>query len=251
MATEKSDLLACLGAGIERIPPTSFSDPEHFCNVAKRRAESCKDAFFADQFENASNRKAHFETTGPELWEQMDGRLDVLVCAAGTGGLVAGVGSFLKKCDSSISVVLIDPPGSSLCNRVNAGVAWGDQEREGARRRRQVDTVCEGIGLTGRVTENFRSAEIDLAFKCTDQECVDMARWILHHEGFFIGSSSAAHLVGVVKAARAVPQGSRMATFLCDSGYRHVSKFWNPEFLRSKGLDPTRDFEANDLSFVL
>lgn len=249
MAREKSDLLTCLGAQVERVPPTTFSDPEHFCNLAKRRALHHEGGFFVDQFDNLSNRTAHYSTTGPELWEQVDGNLQVLVCAAGTGGLVAGVSTFLKEQDPSISVVLIDPPGSSLANRVNHGVAWSDKEREGSRKRRQVDTLCEGIGLTGRVTANFSEADIDLALKCTDQECVDMARWVLHHEGFFIGSSSAAHLVGVVKAARRVPEGSRIATFLCDAGYRHLSKFWNAEFLAKSGL-MVRDFGVNDLSFI-
>jgi cysteine synthase A len=269
MAIEKVQLLECLGAHVERVPPASFSDPEHYCNVALRRAAEDPSGWFANQFDNLSNMRAHYETTGPELWEQMEGQMDVLVVAAGTGGLAAGLSTFLKEQDSGISVVLVDPPGSSLFLRVTQGVAFSDKEMEvqeqhlflfffflffflskqekGKRKRRQVDTICEGIGITGRLTENFSQAQIDTAVQCSDQECVDMARFVLNHEGFFIGSSSAANLVGLVKAARLVPPGSRLVTLLCDAGYRHLTKFWNPEFLRSKDL-LVRDFE--DLSFV-
>ncbi len=247
MAQEKVDLLQCLGATVERVAPAAFADPEHYCNTAQRRAAADPNGFFADQFDNLSNFRAHYESTGPELFSQMEGDIDVLVVAAGTGGLAAGLSRYLKEKDASISVALVDPPGSSLFLLVNNGVAFSDKELEGRRKRRQVDTVCEGIGVTGRVTANFKEALVDVAFQCTDQECVDMARFILDHEGFFIGSSSAAHLVGAVKAARRVPLGSRVATLLCDGGWRHVSKFWNDEFLRQQGLLVRK---CNDLSFV-
>lgn len=232
------------------IPPAPFCDPEHFCNTAQRTAEK-NNGFFANQFENLSNFKAHYTSTGPELWEQMVHEIDYVVLGAGTGGMIAGVSRYLKEQDEGIKVVLIDPPGSSLYNRVNGGVAFSSAEKEGNRKRRQVDTIVEGVGIVGRVTSNFKQAQIDCALKCTDQECVDMARYILKHEGFFIGSSSAANLVGTVKAARDVPKGSRMVTMLCDSGYRHISKFWNDEFLESKGMSVERTFALiSDLSFV-
>jgi cysteine synthase A len=130
---------------------------------------------------------------------------------------------------------------------VPGGVAFGEAEREGRRKKRQVDTLCEGIGLTGRLTRNMREAQLDVAFGCTDQECVDMARFILEHEGFFIGSSSAANLVGAVKAARRLPPGARVVTVLCDGGWRHLSKFWSEDFLRSQGLQIRT---CTDLAFV-
>ena len=130
MALEKVQLLECLGASVERVPPASFSDPDHFCNLAQRRAAEDPNGWFANQFDNLSNQKAHYEGTGPELWEQMDGRIDVLVVAAGTGGLAAGVSRFLKEQDASISEMLVDPPGSSLFLRVTQGVAFSDKEFE-------------------------------------------------------------------------------------------------------------------------
>lgn len=232
------------------IAPAPFCDPEHFCNTAQRTAEK-NNGFFANQFENLSNFKAHYTTTAVELWDQMNRDIDYVVLGAGTGGMIAGVSKYLKERDDGINVVLIDPPGSSLYNKINGGVAFSKAESEGSRKRRQVDTIVEGVGIVGRVTKNFQQAEIDCALKCTDQECVDMARYILKHEGFFIGSSSAANLVGVVKVARSVPKGSRVVTLLCDSGYRHISKFWNNDFLLSKGLSVDRLFVSKtDLSFV-
>jgi cysteine synthase len=130
MALEKVELLQCLGATVERVPPASFSDPEHFCNVAQRRAACDPNGWFANQFDNLSNQSAHYESTGPELWTQMDGQIDVLVVAAGTGGLAAGLSRYLKERDAAVSVVLVDPPGSSLFFRVTKGVAFSDKELE-------------------------------------------------------------------------------------------------------------------------
>lgn len=180
----------------------------------------------------------------------MDGRIDAVLLGCGTGGMAAGVSTYLNEHLPSCAVCLVDVPGSSLLARVKAGVAFNAAEREGHRKRMQVDTIIEGIGLVGRVTRNFSHAHFDDAVACTDQEAVDMARYILRHEGFFIGSSSAAHLVGLVRYARTLQQPhQRLVTVLCDAGYRHLSKFWNPDFLAAQGLC-VRDFDRHDLSFV-
>ncbi|KAI0267036.1 PALP-domain-containing protein [Gloeopeniophorella convolvens] len=185
--------------------------------------------FFADQFENRSNFDAHFDGTGPEIWRQTDGALAAFVAGAGTGGTLAGTGQFLKSMADDVLVVLADPEGSGLYNKVKHGVMYDRREAEGTRRRHQVDTVIEGIGIN-RVTRNIELAlpVVDDAFRITDAEAVSMARFLVQRDGLFLGSSSAANLVACVKLVRKMGwcAGEKVVTVLCDSGTRHYSKFW-------------------------
>jgi cysteine synthase A len=198
-ATEKSDLLLKLGAEVERVRPGPIIDQEHFVNIARRRAaEHTSDpsqrgrGIFADQFENEANWRAHFEGTGPEIFTQTSGRMDAFVAGAGTGGTISGVAMYLKPRLPSLKVVLADPEGSGLFNRVKYGVMFDPKEREGTRRRHQVDTIVEGIGIN-RVTQNFEVGRelIDDAIRVTDAQAMGMARWLVERDGIFIGSSSA------------------------------------------------------------
>ncbi|OJD13623.1 hypothetical protein AJ78_05945 [Emergomyces pasteurianus Ep9510] len=183
--------------------------------------------FFADQFENPANWQAHFQTTGPEIFAQCEGKLDAFVAGAGTGGTISGVALFLKPRLPKMSVVLADPQGSGLFNRVRYGVMFDVKEREGTRRRRQVDTVVEGIGIN-RVTVNFEAGRelVDDAVRVTDAQAIAMARWLVEKDGIFVGSSSAVNCFAAVKTALKLGPGHRIATILCDSGTRHLSKFW-------------------------
>ena len=248
MSMEKVKLLEAFGAHVERVRPASIIDSNHFVNVARRRAEETEGGFFTDQFENLSNFKAHYTTTGPEIWRQMDGRIDALVMAAGTGGTVAGISRYIKEQDPGVRCFLIDPQGSSLYHRVNTGVLYSPTEKEGTRKRHQIDTITEGIGIN-RLTDNFKQAVIDQAFRGTDNEAVHMARFLMQHEGLFVGSSSAMNCVGAVKVARQLGPGHTIVTLLCDTGTRHLTKFWSDDFLRSNGLSTPKS--VNDLSFVL
>ena len=198
-ATEKSDLLLKLGAAVERVPPASIIDPMHFVNRARNlAAEHTADpnkpgrGFFADQFETEANWKAHFEGTGPEIYHQCDGKLDAFVAGAGTGGTIAGVARFLKPKLSNLKIVVADPQGSGLFNRIKFGVMFDPREREGTRRRHQVDSIVEGIGIN-RVTANFDVGRelVEDAVKVTDQQALNMARWLVEKDGIFVGSSSA------------------------------------------------------------
>lgn len=198
-AIEKSDILLRLGAVVERVPPAPIVDPEHFVNRARRlAAEHTIDTnrrgrgYFADQFENMANFEAHLHGTGPEILRQCRGRLHAFVTGAGTGGTIAGVASYLKPRLANVRIVLADPQGSSLYNRVKYGVLFGVHEREGTRRRSQVDTIVEGIGLN-RSTANFEYGRdlIDDAVKVSDAQAVAMARWLVQKDGIFVGSSSA------------------------------------------------------------
>ncbi|KAI1187669.1 cysteine synthase-like protein [Nemania serpens] len=235
-ALEKSDLLHHLGATVERVPVAPITSPEHFVNLARRRASehtaSKTDAsrgFFADQFENPANYEAHEAATGPEIVAQTGGRLDAFVAGAGTGGTIAGVARCLKG-DAGIPgvrVVLADPQGSGLYNKVRHGVMYSPTEKEGTRRRQQVDSIVEGVGIN-RVTENFEAGRdlIDDAVRVTDDQVCQMARWLVEHDGIFVGSSSAVNCVAAVVTAMRLPEGSRVVTILCDSGTRHLSKLW-------------------------
>ncbi|TFK85808.1 PALP-domain-containing protein [Polyporus arcularius HHB13444] len=195
--------------------------------------------FFADQFENRSNYYAHFDGTGPEIWRQTSGWIDAFVSGAGTGGTLAGTGQYLKSKKKDILVALSDPEGSGLYNKVKYGVMFDRKEAEGTKRRHQVDTVVEGIGIN-RLTHNFELALpiIDEAFRVTDAEAVAMSRYLVHHDGLFLGSSSACNLVACIKLVKKMGwnNGERIVTILCDSGSRHYSKFWNDDYLAKAGI---------------
>lgn len=233
---EKSDLLHHLGATVERVPVAPITSPDHFVNLARRRAkehtESSADSsrgFFADQFESEANYRAHVKTTGPEIYAQAEGRVDAFVAGAGTGGTLAGIAKYLKEDRkmSKLRVVLADPQGSGLYNRVKHGVMYSSTEREGTRRRTQVDTIVEGIGIN-RITDNFEAGRelVDDAVRVTDEQACRMARWLVENDGIFAGSSSAVNCVAAVVTALNLPKGSRVVTILADSGTRHLSKFW-------------------------
>ncbi|KAJ8514188.1 hypothetical protein ONZ45_g8246 [Pleurotus djamor] len=195
--------------------------------------------FFADQFENKSNFDAHFDGTGPEIWRQTNGHMAAFVSGAGTGGTIAGTGRYLKSMDEDLMVVLSDPEGSGLYNKVKHGVMYDRREAEGTKRRHQVDTVVEGIGIN-RLTNNIELALpiIDDAFRITDAEAVSMSRYLVEHDGLFLGSSSACNLMACVKLAKKMgwAEGQTVVTILCDSGTRHYSKFWNDEYLQKANI---------------
>jgi cysteine synthase A len=231
---EKSSLLEKLGAEVSRVPPAPIVDQNQFVNRARNLARVHTDSteipgrgYFADQFENDANWRAHFESTAPEIWNQCGGRLDAFVAGAGTGGTISGVAKYLKQRIPGVKVVLADPPGSGLYNRVKYGVMFASTEREGTRRRHQVDTIVEGIGIN-RVTHNFEVGRscVDDAERVTDEEAMAMARYLVEKEGIFVGSSSCVNLVAAVRTALKLGPGKRVVTIMCDSGTRHLSKFW-------------------------
>jgi cysteine synthase A len=204
--------------------------------------------FFADQFENRSNFDAHYNGTGPEIWRQTNSYVDAFVSGAGTGGTIAGIGQFLKSMNEEVQVVLADPEGSGLYNKVKHGVMYDRKEAEGTKRRHQVDTVVEGIGIN-RMTNNIDLAIpiIDDAFRITDVEAVAMSRYLVQNDGLFLGSSSACNLVACIKFVkkRGWRDGQTLVTILCDSGNRHYSKFWNDEYLRKANITVDRSIIDN------
>lgn len=233
-ASEKSDLLLKLGATVERVRPASIVDTNQFVNMARRRAQEHTDdpnkpgrGFFADQFENTANYLAHQNTTGPEIYQQTDGDIDAFIAGAGTGGTISGVALALKPRLPNLKIILADPQGSGLYNKVKYGVMFSATEAEGTRRRHQVDSIVEGIGIN-RLTANFNAGMslIDDAVKVTDAQAMRMARWLVEKEGLFVGASSAVNCVAAAKVAKGMDKGSRVVTILCDPGARHLSRFW-------------------------
>lgn len=250
---EKVALLESLGAYVNKVRPAGIVDPNQYVNAARAacdelNARGCDDAsgdanaaanaarssppvrgVFADQFENEANWRVHYDHTGPEIWRQTRGQVDAFVAGCGTGGTIAGVARFLKekRGKRGVRVVLADPQGSGFYNRIRHGVMYDRTEREGTRRRHQVDTIVEGVGLN-RITRNFSRGEpyIDDAVRVTDAQAVKMAKFLSVNDGLFIGSSTAINAVAAVQVARTLPAGAHVVIIACDSGARHLSKFW-------------------------
>ncbi|WDF71991.1 cysteine synthase A [Novosphingobium sp. KACC 22771] len=225
---EKMDTLRALRAELVLVPAAPFSNPGHFVHTSRRLAEETEGAIWANQFDNTANRKAHIESTAPEIWAQMEGRLDGFTCAAGTGGTLAGVGLGLKAFDENITIALTDPYGAALYNYY----AHGELKAEGS-------SVAEGIGQ-GRITANLDGAPIDTQFRMSDAEGIEWVRRLLAEEGLALGLSSGINVAGAVALGRQlVAQGKkdvRVATILCDTGLRYLSTLYNKAWLESKGL---------------
>lgn len=228
-ADEKKRILNGLGADVVVVPSAAISNGKHYVNQARALADDLG-GIFMNQFENTANFMAHYEGTGPEIWKQTNGCIDAFVMSAGTGGTIAGVSRFLKEQRKDLSVALADPNGSSLFNKVTHGVCFTPEQAERTIRRHRYDSIVEGVGLD-RVTANFDRAEIDTAYRVSDQAVVEMAHWLLREEGLFVGSSSALNVTAACMHAKALGPGHTIVTVICDSGQRHLSRFWNPEYV--------------------
>lgn len=222
---EKMDTLRALGAELVLVPPAPFANPGHFVHTSRRIAEETDNAVWANQFDNIANRKAHIQGTAQEIWAQMDGRIDGFTCAAGTGGTIAGVGLGLKSHNPDIVIALTDPHGAALYNYF----ACGELSAEGS-------SVAEGIGQS-RITANLEGAPIDTQFRISDAEGLAVVRQLLAEEGLCLGLSSGINVAGAMALARQMGPGKRIATILCDTGFRYLSTLYNDEWLASKGLD--------------
>jgi cysteine synthase A len=222
---EKYALVEALGAQVHRVKTVPYSDPNHFQRVAGRMASEIKDGYWANQFDNPANRRAHVETTGPEIWEQTDGRVDAFVAASGTGGTLAGVSEYLKDKNPEVRTVLADPPGSALYEFI----------RNGSLKPTGSGSITEGIGI-GRVTANMQDAPIDDALHVEDSESVACVYQLLREEGLFLGSTSGINVAAATRVARQLGPGHIIVTVLCDSGARYLSRLFNRDWLAQKGL---------------
>jgi cysteine synthase A len=226
---EKKDAIRLLGAELVEVDAVPYSNPDNYVRYSGRLAEELNakepaGAVWANQFDNVANRQAHIETTGPEIWEQTDGKVDGFISAVGSGGTLAGVAEALRARKSDIKIGLADPHGASLYS----WYADGELKSEGT-------SISEGIGQ-GRITANLEGLKVDHAYRIDDVEMLNVIYDMVEHEGLVMGGSTGINVAGAIRMAKDLGPGHTIVTILCDQGSRYQSKIFNPEFLKERGF---------------
>ena len=226
---EKKEMLKNIGADLRLVPPKPYKDNGNYVKVAGKLAEELKSSnnygvVWANQFDNTANAKGHYETTGPEIWDQTEGKIDGFVCASGTGGTIGGVSSYLKEKNKDVKIYLSDPAGSALYNYIKNG----ELKSEGG-------SITEGIG-SSRITANFAEAKIDGAFSIDDHESLPILFDLIEKEGLSLGTSCGVNIAGAIRLAKELGPGKTIVTILCDKSDKYNSKMFNKQFLQKKGL---------------
>jgi cysteine synthase A len=226
---EKKDMLRLCGADLREVPALPYRDPNNYIRYSGRLAEELaatepNGAIWANQFDNIANRQGHYETTGPEIWTQTDGKIDGFICAVGSGGTLAGIANYLREQKADVQIGLADPPGAALYEYYKNG----ELKSEGS-------SITEGIGQ-GRITANLEGLTVDHPFQIPDAESLQVAFDLLKYEGLVLGSSSGVNVAGAIRMAKAMGPGHTIITILCDGAAKYQSKMFNREFLESKGL---------------
>jgi cysteine synthase A len=224
------DALRLYGAQLEEVPALPYANPNNYQHIGRRTAEALRErephgVFFADQWNNLDNRKAHYVSTGPEIWEQTGGKVDGFICSIGTGGTVAGVSDYLRERRKDIVIGIADPCGAAMYNLFSRGEAVASPG----------NSITEGIGL-GRVTPIIKDIKVDKPYLVPDDEALAVVFDLLEHEGLCVGGSTGINVAGAIRLAKDLGPGRTIVTILADGGARYQSKLFNPEFLRSKGL---------------
>jgi len=227
---EKKDVLRLYGAQLMEVPAAPYANPNNYQHIGRRTAEALRKSephgvFFADQWNNLDNRKAHYISTGPEIWEQTGGKVDGFICSIGTGGTVAGVSEYLRERKKDIAIGIADPSGAAMYDLFSRGEAKASPG----------NSITEGIGL-GRVTPIIKDLKVDKPYLIPDDEALAVIFDLLEHEGLCVGGSTGINVAGAIRLARDLGPGHTIVTILADYGTRYQSKLFNPEFLRSKGL---------------
>lgn len=234
---EKKDMLRLAGATLVEVPAKPYRDPNNYVRYSGRLAEEIaksdpNGAVWANQFDNVANRRAHVESTAPEIWEQTGGKVDGFICAVGSGGTLAGVAEGLRARKPDVRIGLADPDGAALYNYYK----HGELKAEGG-------SITEGIGQ-GRITANLEGLNVDMPYNIHDDEAVSTVFDLLSEEGLCMGSSTGINVAGAIRMARDMGPGHTIVTVLCDYGTRYQSKLFNPDFLRSKNLPVPEWLEA-------
>ena len=224
---EKIDILRTIGAEVRPVPPAPYADDMNYQKQAGRYAASVPNGVWANQFDNTANRLAHYESTGPEIWRQTDGKVDAFVSSVGTGGTLGGVATFLKERNTGVRTVLADCMGSALYSYITTGETVMSEG----------PSITEGIG-SSRATDNLAGTPVDDAVQVADQEMVVMVYRLLREEGWFFGSSTGINLCAAAKVARDLGPGQVIVTMLCDSGAKYQSRLFNRAWLAERGLSP-------------
>jgi cysteine synthase len=227
---EKKDMLRLCGAELVEVPAVAYSNPNNYQHIGRRLADELRKCepngvLFADQWNNLDNRKAHYGSTGPEIWQQTEGKVDAFICAIGTGGTVAGVSTYLRSKKKDIVIGIADPKGAAMYNLFAQGEA---KASEGG-------SVTEGIGL-GRVTAIIEDIKVDRPYLISDEEAIPILFDLVAEEGLCMGGSTGINVAGAIRLAKDMGPGHTIVTILADHGSRYQSKLFNPQFLRTKGL---------------
>ena len=227
---EKKDMLRLAGAELIEVPAVAYANPNNYQHIARRIADKLRKnenhgVLFADQWNNLDNRKAHYLSTGPEIWQQTGGKVDGVICAVGTGGTLAGTSVYLREKNKNVVIGCADPRGAAMYNLFTTGQA---KSTDGG-------SITEGIGL-GRITKIIEDIKVDKAYLIPDEEAVPVVFDLLEHEGLCLGGSSGINVAGAIRLAKDMGPGHTIVTVLCDFGTRYQSKLFNPQFLRSKNL---------------
>ena len=233
---EKKDMLILAGAELVEVPAAPYKNPNNYVRYSGRLAielanTELNGAIWANQFDNTANRQAHIETTGPEIWAQTEGKVDGFICAAGSGGTIAGIGMYLQP--KGVKVALADPDGAALHSFYTTGTLASTGS-----------SISEGIGQ-GRITKNLEGFKPDMSYKIPDADALPYVFNILRNEGIVLGGSSGINIAGAVRMAHEMGPGHKIVTILCDYGTRYQSKIFNPNFLRSKGFNVPDWMEAS------
>ncbi|GBF51660.1 cysteine synthase [Leptospira ryugenii] len=223
---EKIEILRTLGADVRLVPAVPYANENNYVKVAGRIAQEIPNAIWANQFDNLANKQAHYETTGPEIWRDTNGKIDVWVTSLGTGGTYAGTAEYLKKQNPNIRCIVADPYGSGIYSFVKTGTI----QIEGS-------SITEGIGQ-GRITKNMEGMPADDAIRIDDKECIRILEHVLRKDGLFLGGSVGINLGAAYKIAKELGPGHTIVTVLCDTGAKYQSKVFNHEFLKEKGILP-------------
>ncbi|MCZ6673999.1 MAG: cysteine synthase A [Verrucomicrobia bacterium] len=224
---EKMDLLRAIGAEVQPVPPAPYSDQGNYNHIANRLAEETDNGFWANQFDNVANTEFHFATTGPEIWDQTEGKVTAFVTSIGTGGTLAGVSTYLKSQNDQVQTVCVDPYGASMWSWFKHGHLDFDDG----------DSIAEGIGQS-RVTDNVAKAKIDNAYRLHDRHMMCILKHLINEEGLFLGASSGINVGGAVKVALDGGPGQTIVTVLCDTAQKYMSRLFDQEWLTENDLPP-------------